>query len=190
MSNKKYSIKVPTVSIVSLGCSKNTVDSENLLGKIYYAGFHTVSDPEEADAVIVNTCGFIHPAILETKSTIKDMVDLKKKSPNKKVIAMGCYVSRGEEDWQDNFPGLDGVFSLKDTDRIVPHLQKLFDYDNVRTETPFTYNRMISTTLAHYSYLKIAEGCSRTCTFSSIINVVRATPIYSLPYIFFFTQTP
>jgi ribosomal protein S12 methylthiotransferase len=163
----------PRIALVSLGCSKNTVDSEKLLGHFYDADFDLVREPIEADAVIVNTCGFIQPAIDETRDTLSSMIRLKKKQKDIKVFAMGCYVSRGTEDWKKSFPDLDGLFPLSQSDKIVSHLQDIFDYKAPKRFESFNhaFRRPVATTLSHYSYLKIAEGCKRTCTYCTIPSI-------------------
>ncbi len=171
---KTNSTHKPRIALVSLGCSKNTVDSEKLLGHFYDADFDLVAEPVNADAVIVNTCGFIQPAIHETRDTLSDMIRLKKKQKNLRVFAMGCYVSRGTEDWKKSFPDLDGLFPLSQSDKIVSHLQDIFQYkmpERFESFNTHTFRRPVATTLQHYSYLKIAEGCKRTCTYCTIPSI-------------------
>lgn len=160
----------PKVALVSLGCSKNTVDSEQLMGELYRAQFDLVGEPEEADAVIVNTCGFIEPAAEESRSTILEMIKVKDDSVLKKVYAMGCFVSKNTEDWSQGYGGLDGVFSLKESNQIVETLQKDFEFYK-KLDLEDYYVRPVATTLPHYSYLKIAEGCNRTCTYCTIPSI-------------------
>lgn len=164
----------PKIALISLGCSKNTVDSEKLLGRMFTCQFDIVANAEEADAVIINTCGFIQPAIEETRNTIYEIIGLKKIRPGLKVYAMGCYVSRGKEDLLKSFPGLDNVFPLSKTDEIIPEIQADLKFKkNPDNEALFVdqYKRPLATTLPHLSYLKISEGCQRTCTYCTIPSI-------------------
>jgi ribosomal protein S12 methylthiotransferase len=148
--------------LISLGCPKNTVDSEKILNRLFNDNFDFVTDPGKADAVIVNTCGFIKPAMDETEKTFHEMLKIKKKKKHFMVIGMGCAITRYEKELKEKFPGIDGLFPLgRETE-----IEKLI-YLNHEPSTHFN-DRKISIVLPHYAYLKIAEGCSRFCTFCTI----------------------
>ncbi|MBN2144958.1 MAG: 30S ribosomal protein S12 methylthiotransferase RimO [Candidatus Aureabacteria bacterium] len=163
----------PKIAMISLGCPKNNVDSEFLLGKLYQRGFDMVQHPLEADAVIINTCGFIEPAVKETRDNIKETLALKKTKPDLRIIVMGCYVSKGTEKWEKTYPELDGIFPLGSHDRIVKRLQECFSFNQGMAPTLSCgeHARPVATTLSHFAYLKIAEGCNRHCTFCTIPSI-------------------
>jgi ribosomal protein S12 methylthiotransferase len=161
----------PAIAMVSLGCAKNLVDTEDLLGRLYSLNFRLVADPEEADAIIVNTCGFIQSAIDESVGSIQDMVKLKKSGKVERVYAMGCYVSRDANAVREAVPGVDDVFSLKENDRMLETLKEHFSHVNLVGSKPLAGVRPISATMPHYSYLKISEGCNRTCTYCTIPSI-------------------
>ena len=162
----------PVVALVSLGCAKNLVDSENLLGDLYARNFRLESDPLEADAVIINTCGFIGPAVEETRRTIAEFIEHKRRGRVERVYAMGCYVSRGAEDLLASFPGLDGAYSLKEVPKLLADVAEVYHDRPVTGRLLPAGIRPVSATLPHTSYLKISEGCSRTCTYC-IIPAIR-----------------
>ena len=161
----------PAVAMVSLGCAKNLVDTENLLGDLYDLNFRLVADPEEADAIIVNTCGFIQSAIDESVGSIADMVNLKKSGKVERVYAMGCYVSRDANAVREAVPGVDDVFSLKEHERMLKTLKDDFAHVPSVGRPALAGIRPISATLSHYSFLKISEGCNRTCTYCTIPSI-------------------
>lgn len=157
--------------MVSLGCAKNLVDTEDLMKGLYELNFQLVPEPETADAVIVNTCGFIQSAIDESLGSIQEMVDLKEKSGVKKVYAMGCYASREGQAIQSDIPGVDDVFPLSETERLLSTVKEDFAEAPFVGSTPLAGVRPISATLPHYSFLKISEGCNRTCTYCTIPSI-------------------
>ncbi len=151
-----------TIRIVTLGCSKNTVDSEKLLKQFRINGFDTYSDQEDgrASVVVINTCGFIEDAREESVDTILHFVNEKKKGNVEKVIVMGCLAQRYRDELLREIPEMDGVFGLNETDRLLLSLG-----GHLRRE--LTGERVL-TTPSHYAYLKISEGCSHGCSFCAI----------------------
>lgn len=159
----------PRVGLVSLGCAKNLVDSEVMLGKLRDRGYEIVSDPAEAETVIVNTCGFIDEAREESVDTILEMAALKAGGALQKLLVAGCMVNRYGQDLAKEIPEIDGFVGLDDlgkVDRVVElgggpsppapaHL--VFDHTSPR----------LLTTRGH-AYLKVAEGCDNPCTFCAI----------------------
>ncbi|MBS3818105.1 30S ribosomal protein S12 methylthiotransferase RimO [bacterium] len=156
------------IALITLGCAKNLVDSEVMLGHLDKKGYEFVNSPKEADVVIINTCGFIQPAKKESRDTLNHVLKLKKAHPPKKIIAVGCYVQRDRERLQKKFPDVDAWLGVNDFDKIVPlvegktfsHSPRCFLYDH---NSP----RILSTPLA-WTYVKISEGCSHQCSFCSI----------------------
>jgi ribosomal protein S12 methylthiotransferase len=163
-------MSTPNVAIVSLGCAKNLVDTEELLGEIYNLNFNLVAEPESADAVIVNTCGFIQSAVDESLGTLGEMLELKESGVSK-VYAMGCYASRSGNQISNVHPNLDGVFPLSETQELLKTLKGDFNsLPNIGSRN-LAGVRQISATLPHYSFLKISEGCNRTCTYCTIPSI-------------------
>ena len=156
MTNK--STHHPRIHLTSLGCAKNLIDSERLLAKLASAGAIVGAPPEEADVLIVNTCGFIAPAKEESIETILNLAQYKEKDPTKKLIVMGCLAQRYGDDLRAGLPEVDAVFGLNHDEEIirtcglepVPETGRLL-------LTPF-----------HTAYLRISEGCSNNCTYCTI----------------------
>jgi len=165
---EQIELQIPTVAMVSLGCAKNLVDTENLMGELYNKEFRLSAEPEYSDVVIVNTCGFLQTSIEEARDEISELIKLKKKGDVQVVMAMGCYVSRGKDDVEKKYPLLDGVYALDEVKNIVSDLQEIFAYKANASKKQLAGIRPISVTLPHYSYLKISEGCDRTCTYCTI----------------------
>jgi ribosomal protein S12 methylthiotransferase len=164
-----------TYSFVSLGCPKNLVDSERMLGKLAQDGYTLVADADGADVVVINTCGFIEPARQESLAVIREMLALKEQGRIGSVVVAGCLAERKKEDLLKEVPGIDhivGVFGREEialvVDRAVQHRteqRSLFRPAPVRALEDTARLRI---TPRHYAYLKISEGCDRTCTFCAI----------------------
>jgi len=148
------------VSIITLGCSKNTVDSERLMRQIQLNNIAMTKQPEEADTVIINTCGFIEAAKEESVNTILNAVALKNKGKLKKVIVAGCLSERYKEDLIKDIPEVDMYFGTENYEGIVNELGGTLKY-NLLGE------RLLSTP-SHTAYLKISEGCDHPCSFCAI----------------------
>lgn len=166
-----------TYAFVSLGCPKNLVDSEKMLGSLSLDGYSLVSDPEGADFVIVNTCGFIESSRQESRSVIQEMLDLKKSGKTKGVIVAGCLPQRLEADGGllKEMPEIDHVVGVFGRDEITKVADRLVGGSREQRELfrPAPIKAMndqsrLRITPSHYAYLKISEGCDRTCTFCSI----------------------
>lgn len=164
------------VALVSLGCAKNLVDSEVMLGALKKAGYGFVPRPEDADVVIVNTCGFIGPARDEAEETLASVLSLKRADPSKVVVAAGCYVERDKPALQAKFPEVDAWTGVRSFDEIAAIVEgrpagvpaRTFLYSDV---TP----RLVSTP-GTWAYVKISEGCSHRCGFCAI-------PLIKGPYV-------
>ncbi len=150
-----------TIKLISLGCSKNTVDSEVITGNLQVAG-HEILDEHSAknpQVVIINTCGFIGDAKEESIQYMIQSEHLRKKQRIEKLIVMGCFVQRHKDELIAEFPAVDAWFGVHQTDELLQALSNL--------ETANLQTRLLSTP-AHYAYLKIAEGCDRSCSFCAI----------------------
>ena len=160
------------VAFISLGCSKNLVDTEVMLHNLYKDGFEVTFTPEEAEIVIINTCGFIESAKQEAIDNILDANELKTWGKCKHLIATGCLVERYREEVMNELPELDaivGVGSLEDIGeacRAVMRGEKYTSFKDKNT-SPLGGGRIL-TTAPHTAYLKIAEGCDNRCTYCAI----------------------
>lgn len=162
------------LALISLGCSKNLVDSEHLLGiLVQRRGFQLIENVEEADIVIVNTCGFIGDAKEESINTILEVGRLKETGSLKKLIVAGCLAQRYAKELLEEMPELDALIGTGDIDKIEEIIDEVFkDNRLIRSESlDFLANaetERILTTFPHTAYLKIAEGCNRRCTYCII----------------------
>lgn len=153
--------KVKHIAMITLGCSKNTVDSEVLAARFAKNGF-TVSFEyhAKADVVIVNTCGFIGDAKQESIETILSYLELKKAGALQKVIVMGCLIQRYAREMKAEMPEVDGFFGVTDFDAMMKSLAV--------PSQPYAVEQRQLSTPSHYAYLKISEGCDRRCAFCAI----------------------
>jgi len=159
---------VKNVVLISLGCAKNLVDSEVMLGYLNRAGYRFVQNPEAADIVIVNTCGFIRPARDEAYGILKKLARLKKKRPAIKLAVTGCYVAKERESLEKEFPAVDVWLGVGAYDAIVDAIEGRAVREPKRT---FLYDHAsprVFSTPPGWAYLKISEGCSHRCAFCSI----------------------
>ncbi|HEY8240016.1 MAG TPA: 30S ribosomal protein S12 methylthiotransferase RimO [Kiritimatiellia bacterium] len=198
MSNDSSSTERPVVSLVSLGCAKNTVDSEKILGKLVEAGFLIAEDPADADLCLVNTCGFIHDAREESAGVLRDLQKLKRGGKLQSVVALGCLVERaqGADELNAFLKHADAQIGFQD----YPKLAEICTSLSKSPSTPDTrhsgdgvpvtigdkrfgglaaksftasYNEFLAAPRLrvgsqHLAYLKISEGCSNFCKFCSI----------------------
>lgn len=152
------------INIVTLGCSKNTVDSENVAGHLKEAGF-TIrfdDDKNDADIVIINTCGFIGDAKEESIAAILEYAELKRRKKNpKKIVVCGCLSQRYADELRAEIPEVDAFYGVNDWNKLLGDIMDEY------SEKDFTAQRVVSTP-KHYAYLKIAEGCNRSCSYCAI----------------------
>ena len=155
-------MKKGKVDIITMGCSKNLVDSEQLMRQFDALGYKVSHDAEKPDGevVIVNTCGFIGDAKEESINTILQLADLKKRRKIDKLYVMGCLSERYMSDLQQEIPEVDKYFGKFNYNEILTDLGQEYRAD-LRLERSLT-------TPAHYAYLKISEGCNRTCSYCAI----------------------
>jgi ribosomal protein S12 methylthiotransferase len=150
------------IGFISLGCAKNLVDSEMILNILKTAGCEIVNDPSDADAIFINTCGFIEPAKQEALDTIEEM-----KQYGKKLIVTGCYAKRYEEKLLKEMPFIDKVIPLQDYPKIHLILQELFKDSNLKFKS-LKYEDRLLTGSIYTPYVKISEGCNNNCTYCAI----------------------
>lgn len=159
------------VGVISLGCPKNLVDTEAMLGQLVDKGYSIAADPVDSEIIIINTCGFIEPAKKESIDTILRAAQLKEKDPDKKLIVAGCLVQRYGKDLRRQLPEVDHFVTLNDVERIVEACGKEFEERLDAQPADYIYDgkvRRIITTPHSYAYLKIAEGCDHVCAFCAI----------------------
>jgi len=154
-----------TIRVVTLGCAKNTVDSEVLMGQLKLNNIRVLRDGEKGreDSVIINTCGFINDAKEESIETILGFIDAKKQGKLKQVYVMGCLSERFKEPLQKEIPEVDEYFGVSDMAEIVARMGASYRKDLL--------GERYLTTPHHYAYLKVAEGCDRTCSFCAIPGI-------------------
>lgn len=158
----------PRIALVTLGCDKNTVDSERMMAALVGHGAQVSSEVEGADVVIVNTCGFIQSAKEQSIETILEACQLKEQGDLKAVVAVGCMVQRHGEEMRAEIPEVDLFMGLTELQGLVPALRErgILPEENVPVmERPL---RILSSETPHTSYLKISEGCDHTCAFCAI----------------------
>lgn len=163
------------VSLITLGCAKNTVDSERLLRQLQLNNLDLRKNPAEADTVIINTCGFIQAAKEESINTILNAVASKKSGITKRIFVAGCLSQRYREDLQKEIPEVDLFFGTEDYERIVKEL-------GGELKKNLLGERVLSTP-SHTAYLKISEGCDHPCSFCAIPlmrGIHRSKPIEEL----------
>ena len=172
------------VLLISLGCDKNLVDSEVMLGLLNKAGHQLTNDETEADVVVVNTCAFISDAKEESINTIIEMGELKKTGKLKKLIVAGCLSQRYKDEIMKELPEIDVIIGATNYDKIVEAIgtdeESIIDDINY---TPRPIAERIVTTNASMAYFKIAEGCNKLCTYCIIPHIrgrYRSMPMDSL----------
>ena len=161
------------ILFVSLGCDKNLVDSEKMLGMLQEKGYTFTDDEAEADVVVVNTCCFIGDAKEESINTLLQMGELKDSGQVKALIAAGCLAQRYREEIQKEIPQVDAIIGTTAIDEIVAALEEILagqkqnHYEDINA-APVTETNRVVTTGGHFAYLKIAEGCDKHCTYCII----------------------
>lgn len=176
------------ILFVSLGCDKNLVDSEMMLGMLREKGYTFTDDEGEADIVVVNTCCFINDAKEESINTLLEMALLKDSGQIKALIAAGCLAQRYREEIQKEIPQVDAIVGTTAIEAIVSAVEEALDgkgtnhYEDINFR-PVTGKKRIVTTGGHFAYLKIAEGCDKHCTYCIIPRIrgnYRSVPMENL----------
>lgn len=181
MKNKK-------IIFISLGCDKNLVDSEVMLGILADRGFEMTDTEDDADIIIINTCCFINDAKEESINTILEMAEYKKTGPCKALIVTGCLAQRYKQEIVDEIPEVDAVIGTSKYDEIFDAVDQalkgshFLDVDDL-DRLPSVPGKRILTTGGHYAHLKIAEGCDKHCTYCIIPKIrgnYRSVPMEQL----------
>lgn len=176
------------ILFVSLGCDKNLVDSEMMLGMLAQSGYEFTDDEREADIVVINTCCFINDAKEESINTILEMAEYKKNGMIEMLIVTGCLAQRYREEIQTEIPEVDAIVGTTAIGEIVKTFDEVTEgkrqnhYKSL-SEKPLTGVERVVTTGGHYAYLKIAEGCDKHCTYCIIPKVrgnYRSVPMEEL----------
>ena len=176
------------ILFVSLGCDKNLVDTEMMLGKLLAKGYEFTDDETEADIVVVNTCCFIGDAKEESINALLEMAELRKSGQLKVLVAAGCLAQRYKEEIQEEIPEVDAIVGTTAIDSIVEAIDEVLEgrgqnyYADLNAK-PLTGVNRVMTTGGHFAYLKIAEGCNKHCTYCIIPKVrgdFRSVPMESL----------
>ncbi len=176
------------ILFISLGCDKNLVDSEMMLGMLGKNGFTFTDDETKADVIVVNTCCFIGDAKEESINTLLEMARLKETGHLKALIAAGCLAQRYKEEIQKEIPQVDAIIGTTAIEEIVKAVEdaiagKIVSYYHDLNEVPVTGTERMVTTGGHFAYLKIAEGCDKHCTYCIIPKVrgaFRSVPMEEL----------
>ncbi len=181
MKNKK-------ILFISLGCDKNLVDSEVMLGILADRGFEMTDTEDDADIIIINTCCFINDAKEESVNTILEMAEYKKNGPCRALIVTGCLAQRYKQEIVDEIPEVDAVIGTSKYDEIFDAVEQalkgshFLDVDDLE-RLPSVPGKRILTTGGHYAHLKIAEGCDKHCTYCIIPKIrgnYRSVPMEQL----------
>ena len=178
------------ILFISLGCDKNLVDTEVMLGQLSQEGFTFTDDENEAEVIVVNTCCFINDAKEESINTILEMAELKKQGTLKALVVTGCLAQRYKEEIQTEIPEVDCILGTTAIDQIVEAVKEVLDgqavglkhIDDINRQ-PVYGKKRIMTTGGHYAYMKIAEGCDKHCTYCIIPKIrgnFRSVPMEAL----------
>src|ERR1700735_2756241 len=158
------------IGFVSLGCPKNLVDTEVMMGQLTTQGHELTSHPSEADVIVVNTCSFIDPAKQESIDTILEMAEYRERGRATRLIVAGCLVERYRADIQKNIPDVDAVIGTNELEKITALCEGV-EPAPANPFEPYLYHDATPRVLAtpkHFAYIKIAEGCDHPCTFCVI----------------------
>ena len=164
--SKTVNTQPSRVSVVTLGCEKNTVDSEVIMGMLSRRGLRLENDAERADTVIINTCGFIDVAKKESIGAILEALEMKKQGVLKKVYVAGCLSERYRSELQEEMPDVDQFFGTQDFERILSSIQPATSVEpDLKRDL---LGERLLTTPRHFAYMKISEGCDNPCSFCAI----------------------
>ncbi len=163
------------MGVVSLGCPKNQCDAELMLAKINDAGYKLVPEAGLADVVVINTCGFIQSAKEEAIEEIMEAISRKNDGINKKIIVTGCLAQRYQQQMDEEFPEIDAVLGIGRNDAIVETIERVMKGERVmdfgKAEDLNMDGSRLQSTLPHYAYLRIADGCDNCCTYCAIPQI-------------------
>lgn len=164
------------ILFTSLGCDKNLVDSEMMIGLLQDRGYEFTDDEQEADIVVINTCCFIGDAKEESIENILEMAELKKSGQLKALIVTGCLAQRYKEEVQKEIPEVDAILGITNINQIVDAIDEILQGKSENhindINAPLVYGqKRVVTTGGHFAYLKIAEGCDKHCTYCIIPKI-------------------
>ena len=188
ISDIRFEDKALKILFISLGCDKNLVDTEMMLGMLVQRGFSITDDETQAEAVVVNTCCFINDAKQESINALLEMTELRKNGSIKALIAAGCLAQRYQDEIQREIPEVDAIVGTTAIDAVADALDGVLSGDrhnhleDINREPVYGRKRIV-TTGGHYAHLKIAEGCDKHCSYCIIPKVrgnYRSIPIDSL----------
>ena len=176
------------ISLISLGCAKNLVDSEHMLGDLARKGYRVCDDPAEAEVIVVNTCSFILDASEESVNTILEMAEIKKEGTCRVLVVTGCMAQRYAAEIRESVPEVDAVLGTNSYDSLADAIEQVYDGEHPvivkdLTGIPAHTGGRLMTTGGHYEYLKIAEGCSKHCSYCIIPSLrgsYRSVPMEEL----------
>ncbi len=177
----------PVISLIHLGCCKNLVDSEKILGQLASAGYLVTDDPLSSDVVLVNTCGFLASAREEARQTFSQVLRYKKQRKIKAVVALGCMVQLYADELQKEFPALDGCIGFGNYDHVAEQLDAILAHQQKQFKETSTFvpndDLRLRVTHTHFAYLRITEGCSNWCHYCMIPRIrgeMRSKPLPQL----------
>lgn len=176
------------VMFISLGCDKNLVDTENMLGILKNKGFTFTDDEMDADVIAINTCCFIHDAKQESINTILEMAEHKRDAKCKALVVSGCLASRYKDEIIKEIPEVDALIGTASFDKIAEVIISVLDGKSmncvdVPDRMPLVKDERVITTVGYFEYLKIAEGCDKHCTYCVIPSVRGNFRSYPLDYL-------
>ena len=160
------------INFISLGCPRNLVDSEVMLGILLKAGYEVAPVLEEADYIVINTCGFLEASRQESKDTVEDVLSTRKKTA--KLIVTGCMVQTHSEELKKTFPGIDYLLGSGDIEGILTAVQSIQQGEIITSARSYLEAGEIPRKLStpkHFAYLKIAEGCRKRCSYCVIPTI-------------------
>lgn len=175
---RKTSVRPPVVSFVSLGCAKNLVDSERMLGDLAQSGALLSGDESLADTIVVNTCGFLEASRIEALEIISELAERKRRGGLKRIVVAGCLVQRDGEKLRDAVPEIDALVGVNNRDDVVRAVWRM-DRDaavdlylgDYHAGQSWNDRGRLRLTPPHYAYLRISEGCNQKCTFCTIPSI-------------------
>ncbi len=176
------------IYFVSLGCDKNLVDSEKMLALLNRAGYELTDDPQQADAIVVNTCAFIHDAKQESIETLLELAEYKKSGRCRALVAAGCLAERYRDEIRREMPEVDGIMGTAAYDSVPEVLEQALRGGHPVEMRELSYlpaglTDRVSSGLSHVGYLKISEGCNKNCSYCAIPSMrgrYRSVPIEEL----------
>ena len=170
-----------TAALISLGCDKNTVDSERMLGMLANAGIAFTGDLAQADIIIINTCGFLQDAVNESKEEVAHAIEFKRAGTCKALVVTGCAATRYRDEFLQN-PDVDVVLGVNEYDQFSARISDVLGLESPDSPASLSVPRVTSTP-RHYAYLRIAEGCDKHCTYCTIPSIRGAYTSVPMDYL-------